>query len=829
MNHTQSNATPPQATPAETPRNEEGTVSKIEFAFEDVINAQIRSAGVDVHIPWYVIDPQGRNIRNQRLREHARKHLDQQTADTSKFQARFKQASTSRILKSARQLPAPGSDNKDANEEEATTGGTSSGVHTLPFFDSLTLFPAWHFVATAALLFTVAVTPFEVGFLGAPATVDDLNALFYINRVVDLVFIVDIILQFFIMVPKQEGGQAAWGQPADGTTLVWETRLSEIARRYALGWFPIDVISVAPFIFDILPLLDPEGSSSAGGAKALRTIRALRLIKLLRLLRASRVFGPLKERIALPFVRLTLVRLLLQTVIIAHALACLVAIITTFAASPLDTWLATFGYCKPAVPPIDLRNGLRLEDCVSPAERYKASLSWGLGILVNFQEHPSPGPFEPFYSDVTRELPLTVGEEVTLLMLKVVCLFAWTIIFGQLLAALTQSDPERMRYQGDLDSINRFCERHSLSTDLTIEVRRYFFQTLSINYAESRKAALAKLSPALAEKITWTVNEPWLTKLRFYSYVHKKVVEKSPATGERSLNKFLSKIVMRMQPAVFAPREVPPMPRLYFITAGTILRTSSSGKRETLVAGRCWGAGEVMSLASGRAALSAVAASYVHVQWIGPDELRMLRPDHPEAFKHLRMWAMLRDVALHMTQLMRKTPPALRQEDLTAGAKISLLRWSGGLNRQPDPPRALMIVNGEERLVRFREKDFRARWGRFADGISPDLFGPLEVEAVDGKAAGGLIQLKGGKSLPNPFLLLDSKQADKPPLSLRGHSGGLMHNWTNATLREAKSADLWRLKREASELVNAVDTALQEKMEAAEKDAAAWRRMSMMA
>ena len=49
MNHTQSNATPPQATPAETPRNEEGTVSKIDFAFEDVIDAQIRSAAVDVH------------------------------------------------------------------------------------------------------------------------------------------------------------------------------------------------------------------------------------------------------------------------------------------------------------------------------------------------------------------------------------------------------------------------------------------------------------------------------------------------------------------------------------------------------------------------------------------------------------------------------------------------------------------------------------------------------------------------------------------------------------------------------------------------------------
>lgn len=186
-------------------------------------------------------------------------------------------------------------------------------------------------------------------------------------------------------------------------------------------------------------------------------------------------------------------RLSLQTIIIAHSLACAVAIATTFG-SPLDSWLSTFGYCQPADPPLDPRNGLRLEDCVSPAERYKASLSWGLGILVDFQQHPSPGPLAPHYSSPSRELPLTVFEEILVLLLKLACLFAWTVIFGNLLAALTQADPDRMRYQNDLDSINRFCDRHKLSSELTLEVRRYFFQTLSITYAESRKAALEKLS-----------------------------------------------------------------------------------------------------------------------------------------------------------------------------------------------------------------------------------------------------------------------------------------------------------------------------------------------
>ena len=127
------------------------------------------------------------------------------------------------------------------------------------------------------------------------------------------------------MVPKkQDESSGAWGQSTDGT-LRWETSLRAIATRYALGWFTIDVISVAPFIFDILPLLDPEGGSSARGAKALRTIRALRLIKLLRLLRASRMFGRIKEHISLPFATVTLIGLCFKTIVLAHSLACIVA------------------------------------------------------------------------------------------------------------------------------------------------------------------------------------------------------------------------------------------------------------------------------------------------------------------------------------------------------------------------------------------------------------------------------------------------------------------------------------------------------------------------
>jgi hypothetical protein len=139
------------------------------------------------------------------------------------------------------------------------------------------------------------------------------------------------------------------------------------------------------------------------------------------------------------------------------------------------------------------------------------------------------------------------------------------------------------------------------------------------------RAGSSRAQPTLAEKITWTVNKDWLTKLRFYTYVSSR-----GSDGLASTSRFLSKMVIRMQPAVFAPREVPPMPRLYFITAGSALYRTASGKRETLGPGRCWGASDVMSLhVSARTSLRAVAASFLHVQWIGPKELRALRHGTP--------------------------------------------------------------------------------------------------------------------------------------------------------------------------------------------------------
>ena len=249
----------------------ERTTQVSQISFMDVASAQQLVASVEVHIPWYIIDPQGVNIIRQRRMLAARRQVEGSIKSRDGFQQRVRAVRESTPHESSPHEsppPSPGQEKYVASTRLASC------------LADVTLFPFWDVITALALIFTVTVTPFEVGFLDPPTRPD---TLWITNRVVDCIFVLDVIFQFFIMVPKTNAVASAFGQGDDGVTR-WEVSLRVIGKKYLRGWFLIDVISIAPFIFDILPLLSPDGGSTRAG-KALRTVRALRLIKLLRLLR----------------------------------------------------------------------------------------------------------------------------------------------------------------------------------------------------------------------------------------------------------------------------------------------------------------------------------------------------------------------------------------------------------------------------------------------------------------------------------------------------------------------------------------------------------------
>jgi hypothetical protein len=116
----------------------------------------------------------------------------------------------------------------------------------------------WDMCTSLALIFTVVMSPVEVAFLPAPTSAGD--PLFMVNRVVDLIFIVDICVCFFTMY-KLETGHSTQLMSAN---LVWETRLRKIVRAYAKGWFAIDLFSVLPSTFDFTVLGNAKASDECG-------------------------------------------------------------------------------------------------------------------------------------------------------------------------------------------------------------------------------------------------------------------------------------------------------------------------------------------------------------------------------------------------------------------------------------------------------------------------------------------------------------------------------------------------------------------------------------
>jgi hypothetical protein len=130
-------------------------------------------------------------------------------------------------------------------------------------------------VVLFAMLFTSTLTPYEVCLMWEETKID---GLFWVNLIVNLVFIVDTGFQFFLpyTLSLKEGGTVIKAH-------------KKIAMHYIKSWFFVDLISIVPIDYILMGVeVDRQNLSLLG---ATRMLRLLRLVKLVRILRASRIFS----------------------------------------------------------------------------------------------------------------------------------------------------------------------------------------------------------------------------------------------------------------------------------------------------------------------------------------------------------------------------------------------------------------------------------------------------------------------------------------------------------------------------------------------------------
>ena len=265
--------------------------------------------------------------------------------------------------------------------EQAIRNATAGGWVIDPNHADWTAY--WDLMMMALLTVVLFLTPYEVAFL-APSV----GVLFAINRVLDLIFICDLVMQFFLA--YQNG-------PEKGST--WVKSLPMIRKRYMKGWFAVDLLSVLPFwsIGMVINADQDDGAgadadeSGGGGAESLlrivRAVRLFRLIKLGKVLGMSRILKRYEAYMDVTYALISLMKMLYLIIAWSHLQACVWGMIPTLEAEGTVTWLTDLAESQ-GTTVVDLDPGLK----------YSAALYWSvmtltsIGCVASAPPQPSLSP-----------------------------------------------------------------------------------------------------------------------------------------------------------------------------------------------------------------------------------------------------------------------------------------------------------------------------------------------------------------------------------------------------------------------------------------------------
>jgi hypothetical protein len=171
---------------------------------------------------------------------------------------------------------------------------------------------AWDMTLLVALIYVAIVTPFQMAFLHEN-NMNDISTwmgLFVIDRIVDLVFLFDIAVNFRTsLVVYHDSGEVDY-----------QYSCKEGCTRYLRTWFFVDVISILPIeVLDLVPSLNVSTWSRIS-----KIFKLFRFAKLLRMLRVSRIFSNWEKELVLcmSYGLIRIVKLAVLFLAVVHWLGC---------------------------------------------------------------------------------------------------------------------------------------------------------------------------------------------------------------------------------------------------------------------------------------------------------------------------------------------------------------------------------------------------------------------------------------------------------------------------------------------------------------------------
>jgi len=345
----------------------------------------------------------------------------------------------------------------------------------------------WDMTGLVMIFYTAVVTPYDVSFLEP-----SLDVLFFFNRTVDLFFLCDMVLQFFLMVQDDKGR--------------YIKVQSELAHRYLTSWFAIDFISVLPF--DMVGMV--ADSDDVGQLKVLRVIRVLRLFKLLRILRINRLFKRWENMYSINYSVFGLYCYIAFVFASTHWFGCFYRLIAFIEDNKASSWV------------------LNTEANAAKSDIYVYSIHWATQTISSIG-----------YGDVG---PQTTTERsfVTIFMFIGGVIFAFAL--GEICGAVTSLSKKEAAYHLMIDNFNEFAEEVTLPNPLRIRVRQFYKHKYVNNTLKEQEVSeiLHQMTNSLQMEVALYIHTDWIKEVPFFVGCQEE---------------FVVKLAVSMKVRTFTPKE----------------------------------------------------------------------------------------------------------------------------------------------------------------------------------------------------------------------------------------------------------------------------------
>jgi len=464
--------------------------------------------------------------------------------------------------------------------------------------------PYWEVIITVTLVFTAVETPYEITFVDEGPCV---TPLFIVNRVVDLCFILDGVLQFL-------------AHYQDDKTGIWVRDQDRIISHYLRGWFIIDLLSVTPFwlpnfivdadvqcSFQHGRIFEEEIGSggeiltastsnpAARASQAVRLVRLLRMLRLARMAKASKVLQRflvdiLVTKLEMTFASMTCGWLLIVMIIVAHLQACFWALCSLYQEGANHTWVGSFRQSEIDAGRPD----------PTPFTLYTASLYWSIMTLTSIG-----------YGDI---VPENDTERWVCIFLMLVSGATWAYVIGQVAGIATTMDPNLINYRTTMDALNFFMRDRQLPAHMRHALRDYFSDARIVHQIEGESDLLQKMSPMLQGIVALEASREWLDQVWFLKGLGTTRNEKD----------FIAALSMALQMRAYSIEERLPLGQMYVLRRGMIVRLW-----RFLGKGRVWGEDMLIEDPELRNHAQGVALTFIETFVLTKADLVSLGADFP--------------------------------------------------------------------------------------------------------------------------------------------------------------------------------------------------------